>query len=85
MIGYSTLYQAIGDVEVDARYIRKIWSGKWDSNPRPSAWESVSGRFRPCPYLSETVYLLSSAANRGGADVRRCPALSIRLATVWLQ
>ncbi len=54
------------------------------SNPRPSAWESVSTLL--CrPPVSNAAFLAELAAISRWPEVRHCPSLLDTLATVWLQ
>ena len=58
------------------------WSGKGDSNPRPSAWEAVKALVRLCPLASARVYFIGS-----GDDcwVPQTPGIVPLCPSVWLQ
>jgi len=51
----------------------KIWSGKWDSNPRPSAWEAVQALVRLRPFVSVSVYSI-----RAGDDPQQNMAVGLQ-------
>ena len=62
--------------------IAKVWSGKWDSNPRPSAWEAVPATYRRRPSASVGAYFTGSGDDflvvRTSAGIRLRPF-------AWLQ
>src|SRR5205807_7799374 len=60
----------------------RVWSGKGDSNPRPSAWEAVKALVRPRPVVSARAYLVGS----GGDSVVPPTSSTVPIhPSAWLQ